>query len=88
MFPCGNPATIGLYVYETDIHLNYTVGQFGAGTHNEFPIPGLSVGLPVIGDAGVFVDLDIEGNADKLTIKLGLDACAVVAGVQVSAVHN
>jgi hypothetical protein len=49
-----------------------------AGTSTKFPIPGLSIDIPLIGSAGVYAIMDLSGNADKLKFKLSLDACAKI----------
>ena len=73
--PCGNPATIGGEITEADLGINYQWGPYSTGDSGEEPIPGLSVGIPIVGNAQVEAAYDIEGNAGALTIKLGLDAC-------------
>merc|ERR1712157_211183 len=56
--------------------------QKGDGT-TAIPIPGLAVGIPKIGDAGVNVMVGMQGNAEKLSLQVGLDACLQLAKRQV-----
>jgi hypothetical protein len=78
--PCATEAHISLTIYETAIGFSYNVGSIGAGTSIDEPIPGLSIGLPGIADAGIYADASVSGNLDALTVTLGLNACAEVAG--------
>jgi hypothetical protein len=56
------------------------VANIVAGTNTEFPIPGLSVEIPVVGSAGVFAAVKLEGDANQLSVQLGLDACGQIFG--------
>jgi len=46
-----------------------------AGTDEEFPIPGFSIDIPVIGSAGVFAAVQIDGDLSEFSVQVGLDAC-------------
>jgi len=81
--PCDDPAYISLTVYETSIGFSYDVGKVAAGQSIDEPIPGLDVGIPVIGDAGVYADATVSGNLDSLTVSLGLNLCGEIFGHQV-----
>jgi hypothetical protein len=71
-----------LTIYETDAGFSYSK-SIGAGTEiAQFPIPGLSIGVPGIGDCGVFAGVTFEGNAESLTLDGTLDLCGEVAGVK------
>lgn len=80
--PCGSPALMSLDVTEADIGFDWPLASITAGTSENIPVPGLTVGIPVIGDVGVYVDIGFNGNLDMLNISLGLDGCGTVLGVQ------
>jgi hypothetical protein len=67
-------------IYETDIGFKYTEGISAGTTVASFPIPGLSIGVPGLGDLGVYAGIDFQGNADSLTIDGNLDLCGEIAG--------
>ena len=50
--------------------------SFPFKNHRNIPIPGLSIIVPTIGHVGIDVVVVIFGNPDKLTLKIGLNACA------------
>jgi hypothetical protein len=47
-----------------------------AGKPEHFDIPGASVSITDIGDVGVYMDVNLGGNPDKLTLDVSLDICA------------
>merc|ERR1712032_1789594 len=76
--PCDDVAHMDLKVTEQNHQLNYTLAGIAAGQTVYEPIPGLSIDVPEIGNAGVDVVVTIDGSLEKLELKLGLDACAEV----------
>jgi hypothetical protein len=52
-----------------------------AGDTLTVPIPGLDYSIG-IASAGVVADIDIEGNADNLTLAIDINLCATIAGVK------
>eukprot|EP00462_Mataza_sp_D1_P004746 CAMPEP_0175110814 /NCGR_PEP_ID=MMETSP0086_2-20121207/14349_1 /TAXON_ID=136419 /ORGANISM="Unknown Unknown, Strain D1" /LENGTH=258 /DNA_ID=CAMNT_0016389073 /DNA_START=16 /DNA_END=792 /DNA_ORIENTATION=- len=76
--PCSSPATISLAVTDTKFGIHYQIAKINAGIDKQIPIPGLNVDIPLIGNAGVVLDLDFDGNAGSLSVLVGLDACAKV----------
>jgi hypothetical protein len=79
--PCAAEAEVDFEIVEEDAGIDYTK-SYTAGEAAEYPIPGLTVGIPVIGDANVMIAADVEGNAGALAVKVGLDACITVLGYQ------
>ena len=77
--PCGDPASAQFEVAESDAGIDWSK-TYSAGDSEEFPIPGLSVAIPVLGDADVELAVDIEGDASALSMNFGLDACITVLG--------
>jgi hypothetical protein len=72
-----------LYVCADPVALNFTVLDQDTGLkfHEEvsssvnLPIPGLSVDIPDVGNAGVFIAIDLGTEPDVLDISVGIDAC-------------
>ena len=47
------------------------------GEDKDIDIPGLSVTIPYINvNAGIVLDVSVGGNAESLSLKVGIDACA------------
>ena len=78
--PCTDPAKISIVVTEADMKINYTIADIVAGTTEVVPIPGLSIPIPLVGDAQVQADITVDGDASMFTIDIGLDACVTVFG--------
>jgi hypothetical protein len=74
--PC-NPdgSSLSLDVTERDHGIDFTVAGIKAGEENNIPIPGLSIVIPAAGHFGVDVAGLIYGKPDKLSVKVGLNAC-------------
>merc|ERR1711998_674747 len=67
MEPCAKPdAFVSLEVKESSAGIDYK-DTFKAGQTEPVPIPGLSVSVPLVGDAQVQADLTISGNADAFS---------------------
>jgi hypothetical protein len=81
--PCADPSRIDIRVTERNHNVNVTLPVVAAGTDKMYPIPGLSVAVPGLGHAGIDIDVRLEGNPDKLGIKLGINACLEVGSRQV-----
>ena len=60
-------------------HIDFPISGITAGKEENIPIPGLSIAVPHLGNLGVDAAVLIDGNPDKLTLKVGLNAC-VAAG--------
>mmetsp|Transcript_23345 Transcript_23345/g.34458 ORF Transcript_23345/g.34458 Transcript_23345/m.34458 type:complete len:209 (+) Transcript_23345:85-711(+) len=65
-------------VVEKKHEIDYKIAGVRAGEQKNFPIPGLSIIVPVLGHAGLDAAVYIGGNPDLLTLKVGLNACVVV----------
>lgn len=59
--PCASPAHLSLEVVDTKFGIDYTIASLQSGTNKEIPIPGLSVGIPDIGDVGVYAAIQLAG---------------------------
>ena len=79
--PCVSPASAELDVTDTKFNIHKELAGLHAGKALQWPIPGLSLSLPKVGEVGVVVDFNIEGDAAELTLKVGLDACGKVSHV-------
>ena len=77
--PCGHPAEATLDFTDTKFHIQHELAGLHAGKDLKWPVPGLSLDFPEVGEVGMVVDFGFEGNANALTIKIGLDACGKVA---------
>ena len=64
---------------EADLGVDYKY-EITAGEVEDIPIPGVSVDIPGLGEAGLVMSAEIDGNIDALTMDLGLDACVDVVG--------
>jgi hypothetical protein len=77
--PCDEQgSSMSLDVTEKEHHIDYKIAGLRAGEEKEIPIPGLSVIVPGLGSLGVDAAVLIMGNVDQLTMKVGLNACAVI----------
>ena len=74
--PCAQEAEAEFEVTESDLGIDWTK-SYEAGEAEEFPIPGLTVGIPILGTAQVELAVELDGDASALTVSLGLDACIV-----------
>eukprot|EP00466_Bigelowiella_natans_P000619 jgi/Bigna1/85000/estExt_fgenesh1_pg.C_10567 len=79
IMPCGDPAELTAEIKETVLGIDSTFGV-KSGEVEQFAIPGLTIGVPVIGNIGIYADLELKGNASNLEINLALDGCAKVLG--------
>mmetsp|Transcript_14709 Transcript_14709/g.20431 ORF Transcript_14709/g.20431 Transcript_14709/m.20431 type:complete len:172 (+) Transcript_14709:420-935(+) len=79
VMPCGNPAQLTAEIKETVLGIHSTFGV-KSGETEQFAVPGLTIGVPVIGNIGIYADLELKGNASHLEINVGLDGCAKVLG--------
>ena len=74
--PCSDPgSSVSLNVTDLDRDIDYTVAHVGAGEREVYPIPGLSIGVPSLGHLGVDAVILVQGNPDRLTLNVGMDAC-------------
>ena len=77
--PCSDPgSSVSLNVTDLDRSIDYTVAHVGAGEREVYPIPGLSIGVPSLGHLGVDAVILVQGNPDRLTLNVGMDACLAV----------
>uniref|UniRef100_A0A7S2CHA3 Uncharacterized protein n=1 Tax=Florenciella parvula TaxID=236787 RepID=A0A7S2CHA3_9STRA len=72
--PCSDPATVSFEMTEATLGIDYTY-SFSAGDSEMIPVPDLSVDIPGLGGAGVYMDVVISGNAESLSLSIGIDAC-------------
>jgi len=77
--PCALPMYFSFEVTEETAGVDYMY-EITAGEQEEIPIPDVSVVIPGLGEAGLFMTVDIEGNIDALKMDIGLDACANAYG--------
>ena len=73
--PCAEPMKFEMDITESDLGIDYPIVNIGPGTDEHVPIPGLSIDLPGVGDAGVDAIISLDGNIDELTLGFGVDAC-------------
>merc|ERR1712151_472621 len=76
---CTVPAHLDLVVTESTHGVNFTLAGIEAGQEQDIPIPGLSVAIPKIGNAGVDVSVELDGDLEDLKMEVGVDACAEIA---------
>lgn len=71
--PCSMPAYLELRVEEEKHHIGHTFGPISAEGTKDYPVPGLSIDIPKIGEAGINAALGIDGDVENLKIEIGLD---------------
>lgn len=77
--PCDKQgSSISLNITEENHGINLQIAGIRAGDEVNLPIPGLSAIVPGIGSIGVDAAIMIFGNPDELTLKVGLNACAMI----------
>lgn len=79
ILPCSVPARVDITVDDSDHGVHFEVAGVKAGQQKDIPIPGLTVGIPGLANAGVFLAVEVDGNAEALYLKIGLNACLQVA---------
>ena len=55
--------------------IDYHIFGLTFGKNADIPVPGLSVDIPEVGNAGVQAAVQLDGSVDAFEVKLGLDAC-------------
>jgi hypothetical protein len=84
--PCNKDGSkVSIDVTEKDHNIDYPITGIRAGESKNIPIPGLSIIVPTIGHVGIDAAVLIAGNPDKLTLKIGLNACAQLTSHQLCA---
>jgi hypothetical protein len=84
--PCNKDGSkVSIDVTEKDHNIDYPITGIRAGESKNIPIPGLSMIVPTIGHVGIDAAVLIAGNPDKLTLKIGLNACAQLTSHQLCA---
>jgi hypothetical protein len=84
--PCNTDGSkVSIDVTEKDHNIDYPITGIRAGESKNIPIPGLSIIVPTIGHVGIDAAVLIAGNPDKLTLKIGLNACAQLTSHQLCA---
>lgn len=84
--PCNSEGSkMSIDVTEKDHNIDYPITGIRAGESENIPIPGLSFIVPTIGHVGIDAAILIFGNPDKLTLKVGLNACVELTTHQICA---
>jgi len=77
--PCApEGAGVSLDITEAEHNVDYSIASIKAGEAKNIPIPGLSFIVPTIGHMGVDAAVAVYGTPDKLTLKVGLNACVII----------
>ena len=77
--PCSpKGAGVSLDVTESEHSIDYSIASIKAGEAKNIPIPGLSFIVPTIGNMGIDAAVTVYGTPDKLTLKVGLNACVII----------
>merc|ERR1712070_1266308 len=76
--PCSYVAHMDLSLTESMHGIHKEIAGVAAGSVYNYPVPGVSVPVPRLGNASVVVSAAIDGNAEHLSVKVGLDACGEV----------
>lgn len=79
LLPCAQTASLELDITDTKFGIHHKIAGIEAGIDKQFAVPGLSVKIPIINvQAGVVIDVSLLGNANNLSLSIGIDACAKV----------
>jgi len=78
MDACGDAAGVDIHIEEKNHNISYKITGIKLVDEKDYPIPGASIDIPRIGDAGIDVTVRYMGNAESLTIDLGLTACGKI----------
>lgn len=75
---CAQPLEIAFYMYDyaTGLTFSYSITT---GDTGEVPT-GISVGVPGVGDAMIYLTYELSGNLDALEMKFGFDLGLTVLG--------
>jgi len=79
--PCGQPAEAVLDFTDTKFDIHHQLAGLVAGKTLKWPVPGLSLDFPEVGEIGVVLDFGFIGNAASLTINIDIDACGKIEHV-------
>jgi|TARA_B110000208_G_scaffold153046_1_gene185129 hypothetical protein len=74
---------MGITIYEADLlpAAGYPLASITAGKKWHIPVPELNYGIdegPILADVGVFMDVEIDGNAAALELMIDVDMCGVI----------
>jgi len=69
---------LDIEIVELKHQIDYRIAGVRTGEEKDIPIPGLSIVVPALGHVGLDTAVYVGGNLDQLTLKVGLNACAVV----------
>jgi hypothetical protein len=80
---CDTPATVRVS-YDTMPSSGPWVYTITAAKALKVPIPGLTFPIPYVPEVTVacYADAQLSGNIDAFTIKIGLDGCATLLGIE------
>lgn len=76
--PCAPTPHLDLLLTEKHHNISFPIGDVTYGQPERFAVPGLNIGIPLIGNAGVDVVIYLDGQVNATTLSIGLDACAEV----------
>ena len=66
--PCDVPAFISLDITEEKLHIDFPIAALVVGSAKVIPIPGLVIGIPEIGDAGLFAAVKFLGACARVLL--------------------
>jgi hypothetical protein len=79
--PCDKEGHADMVVTEKKIPIDYRLAGIAAGQEQDIPVPGLSLGIPGLADAGVDVSVLVAGNVDNMDLHVGVTSCARICGL-------
>jgi hypothetical protein len=74
LLPCALPAKMSFDVTSASTGIRFG-DSVVLGTTEVVPVPGLTVGIPIIGTAQVQVNVELKGSVAQMAVDLALDAC-------------
>ena len=78
--PCETPASASVSITDTRFHINQQLAGIQAGRQIAWPLPGVSLSIPDVGDVGIDLIVDLEGSLSNLGLMLGVDGCITIVG--------
>lgn len=74
--PCQAPAHADLTISDSELGISHQFAGISAGEAYNLPVPGLSLDVPLVGEVGVVMDIELDGDLSSFEIDLAVDACA------------
>merc|ERR1719399_589650 len=68
--PCQAPAHADLTISDSELGISHQFAGISAGEAYNLPVPGLSLDVPLVGEVGVVMDIELDGDLSSFEIDL------------------